>query len=88
MSLRWKLDPPTLSRQGLEAILEGMDNGGLANHHSWDNHAGLSYTATFDPLKTQRPDRTLLNVKSHGDHYDVIERLSSGDVLHHRIYKP
>jgi hypothetical protein len=79
---------PTLSRGGLEGILSGMDRGGLANHHLRDNLAGLSYTSCFDASQLGRSGGSVINYGSDRDHYDVIERLNSGDFLHHRIYKP
>jgi hypothetical protein len=79
---------PNLSPGGLEGILGGMDRGGLANHHSRDNLAGLSYTSQFDVSQLGRSGGNVLNYGPDRDHYDVIERLSGGDVLHHRIYKP
>lgn len=80
---------PTLGQGGLESILGGMDRGGMAiRHEHGDNQPGLGYVAPFDASQLGRSGNTILNRVCHNGHYDIIERTSGGDFLHHRIYDP
>jgi hypothetical protein len=77
----------TMHRQTLDDILGGMSRGGMANTHR-DGHPGLGYVAPFDVSQLRRSGNPVINTHFDGDHYDVIERNSVGDYLHHRIYRP
>jgi len=77
-----------LGSTALEGILGGMDRGGFANHHRRDNLPGLSYTSQFDKSQLGRSGGTVINTFLDRDHYDVIEKMPSGDIFHNRIYKP
>jgi hypothetical protein len=82
-----------MRRETLDDILAGMDRGGFATPaHLRDKSPGLCYIAEFDPWQVGRSGAQVLNVfpdlREIGSHYDVIERNSVGEVLHHRIYPP
>lgn len=78
-----------MERLTLDSLLVGMERGGWANHHARDGQPGLGYVAHFDANQLGRSGGIVLNNPScDGDHYDVIERMSEGSILHHRIYKP
>ena len=81
-----------MNRSTLDDLLGGMDNGGFPVPPHKDGHAGLGYSASFDPMEVGRSGNEVLNVFNDmgapNPHFDVIEKNRTRDVLHHRIYDP